>query len=46
MIRTIFLQFRRQGDITHGPSQLESVRVVFLVPDTPTKCPLQPDRVS
>ena len=23
MVRTKFLQFRRQGDITHGPSQLE-----------------------
>ena len=24
-------------------SWTKSVRVVFLVPDTPTKCPLQPD---
>ena len=22
---------------------MDQVRVVFLVPDTPTKCPLQPD---
>ena len=41
MVRTKLLQFRRQGDIIYGPSQL-----VFLVPDTPAKCPLQTDRVS
>ena len=29
MVRTKFLQFRRQGDITHGPSQLE---LSFLYP--------------
>ena len=40
MVCTKVLQFWRQGEITHG---LSSVRVVFLVPDTPTKCPLQPD---
>ena len=37
MVRTKFLQFWRQVEITHGPSQL-----VFHVPDNPTKCPLQP----
>ena len=39
MVRSKFLQFWRQGELTHGPS----VRVVFLVPGTSTKCPLQPD---
>ena len=39
MVHTKFLQFWRQGD----NSLTKSVRVVFLVPDTPTKCPLQPD---
>ena len=29
MVRTKFLQFQRQGDITHGPSQLE---LSFLYP--------------
>ena len=29
MVRTKVLQFRRQGDITHGPSQLE---LSFLYP--------------
>ena len=31
------LETRRDNSLT------KSVRVVFLVPDTPTKCPLQPD---
>ena len=39
MVRTKFLQFWRQGEITHGPSPL----VVFLVSDIPNKCPLQPE---
>ena len=40
MVCTKVLQFWRQGEITHGPSQLE---LSFFVLDTPTKCPLQPD---
>ena len=31
MVRTKFLQFRRQGDITHGPSQLE-LSFLYLTP--------------
>ena len=38
-VHTKFLQFWRQGEMTHGPSQLE-LSFLYL---TPTKCPLQPD---
>ena len=40
MARTKFNNFWRLGEITHGPNQL---RVVILVPETPTQCSLQPD---
>ena len=39
MVRTKFYNSGDKGD----NSWTKSVRVVFLVPDTPTKCPLQPD---
>ena len=33
MVRTIFLQFWRQGEITHGPSQLETeLSFLYLTP--------------